>query len=209
MTDLDSAIERLRASEVAAAIRRERLIVVLRRVAPTERLVELVLSLADDGARIFEVTFDAPTAATDLVACREALARAHGDACHGGRGHDPDRRGARRGVRRRRAVRRQPAPRPDDRRGGPPPRRAGHPGRLHADRDRRRVAGRRHVREAVPGVVGWTGPRPRAPRPDAGGRADPDRRHRRVQRAGVPRRRRRRGGNRWRDRQRLARGPGR
>ena len=44
MTDLDNAIERLRASEVAAAIRRERLIVVLRRVAPTERLVALVLS---------------------------------------------------------------------------------------------------------------------------------------------------------------------
>src|SRR4029077_3388451 len=78
--------ERLRASDVAAAIRRERLIVVLRRVAPTERLVELVLSLADDGARIFEVTFDAPTAATDLVACREALARANGDACLVGAG---------------------------------------------------------------------------------------------------------------------------
>ena len=87
MTDLDSAIERLRASEVAAAIRRERLIVVLRRVAPTERLVELVLSLADDGARIFEVTFDAPTAATDLVACREALATARAaDACLVGAG---------------------------------------------------------------------------------------------------------------------------
>jgi 2-dehydro-3-deoxyphosphogluconate aldolase/(4S)-4-hydroxy-2-oxoglutarate aldolase len=76
MTDLAAAIERLRTSEVAAAIRRERLIVILRRVAPTERLVELVLSLADAGARIFEVTFDAPTAATDLVACREALAHA-------------------------------------------------------------------------------------------------------------------------------------
>ena len=44
------------------------------------------MSLADDGARIFEVTFDAPTAATDLVACREALARAHGDACLVGAG---------------------------------------------------------------------------------------------------------------------------
>ena len=73
MTNLETTIERLRDSEVAAAIRRQRLIVVLRRVAPTERLVELVLSLADAGARIFEVTFDAPTAATDLVACREAL----------------------------------------------------------------------------------------------------------------------------------------
>jgi len=73
MTNLETTIERLSDSEVAAAIRRQRLIVVLRRVAPTERLVELVLSLADAGARIFEVTFDAPTAATDLVACREAL----------------------------------------------------------------------------------------------------------------------------------------
>jgi 2-dehydro-3-deoxyphosphogluconate aldolase/(4S)-4-hydroxy-2-oxoglutarate aldolase len=86
MTDLETAIERLRASEVAAAIRRERLIVVLRRVAPTERLVELVLSLADAGARIFEVTFDAPTAATDLVTCREALARARPEACLVGAG---------------------------------------------------------------------------------------------------------------------------
>jgi 2-dehydro-3-deoxyphosphogluconate aldolase/(4S)-4-hydroxy-2-oxoglutarate aldolase len=86
MTDLENSIERLRASEVAAAIRRERLIVILRRVAPTERVVDLVLSLADAGARIFEVTFDAPTAATDLVACREALAHADADACWVGAG---------------------------------------------------------------------------------------------------------------------------
>jgi len=63
----------LRRSAVAAAIRRERLIVVLRRVAPQERLIALVHELADAGARVFEVTFDAPTAADDLVASRTAL----------------------------------------------------------------------------------------------------------------------------------------
>src|SRR6476646_928588 len=57
----------------AAAIRRERLIVVLRRVAPQKRLIALVCELADAGARVFEVTFDAPTAADDLIACRTAL----------------------------------------------------------------------------------------------------------------------------------------
>jgi len=63
----------LRRSAVAAAIRRERLIVVLRRVAPQERLIALVRELADAGARVFEVTFDAPTAADNLIACRTAL----------------------------------------------------------------------------------------------------------------------------------------
>jgi len=71
--------ESLRASDVAAAIRRERLVVVLRRVAPQERLVALVCGLADAGARVFEVTFDAPSAADDLVACREALAGTSGE----------------------------------------------------------------------------------------------------------------------------------
>jgi 2-dehydro-3-deoxyphosphogluconate aldolase/(4S)-4-hydroxy-2-oxoglutarate aldolase len=66
-------VEALRTSEVAATIRRERLVVVLRRVAPQERLVALVRELLDAGARIFEVTLDAPTAAADLVACREAV----------------------------------------------------------------------------------------------------------------------------------------
>jgi 2-dehydro-3-deoxyphosphogluconate aldolase / (4S)-4-hydroxy-2-oxoglutarate aldolase len=63
----------LRRSAVATAIRRERLIVVLRRVSPQERLIALVRELVDAGARVFEVTFDAPTAAEDLIACREAL----------------------------------------------------------------------------------------------------------------------------------------
>ena len=66
-------VESLRRGEVAAAIRRERLIVVLRRVTPQDRLIALVRELANAGTRVFEVTFDAPTAAGDLVACRVAL----------------------------------------------------------------------------------------------------------------------------------------
>ena len=65
--------EELRGGEVADAIRRERLIVVLRRLAPRERLVSLVGELATAGARIFEVTFDAPEAARDLAAVRDRL----------------------------------------------------------------------------------------------------------------------------------------
>ena len=68
----------LRRSEVAAAIRQERLIVVLRRVAPQSALIAIVRELADAGARVFEVTFDAPTAAGDLVACRDALGHGGG-----------------------------------------------------------------------------------------------------------------------------------
>jgi 2-dehydro-3-deoxyphosphogluconate aldolase/(4S)-4-hydroxy-2-oxoglutarate aldolase len=71
--------ESLRASDVAAAIRRERLVVVLRRVAPRTRLIALVEELADAGARVFEITFDAAEAADDLVACREALSGAGGN----------------------------------------------------------------------------------------------------------------------------------
>lgn len=80
MTDLESAAARLRSSAVPAAIRRERLIVILRRVAPLSRLVGLVEELAEAGARIFELTFDAPSAADDLLACRAALAGAGSNA---------------------------------------------------------------------------------------------------------------------------------
>lgn len=65
--------ESLRTSPVAIAIRRERLIVVLRRVAPQSRLIALVEELAGAGVRVFEITFDAPDAADDLVACRAAV----------------------------------------------------------------------------------------------------------------------------------------
>lgn len=65
----------LRRSPVADLIRRLRLIAILRRIEPQERLLGLVTELAEDGVRAFEVTFDSPTAARDLVAVRGRLAR--------------------------------------------------------------------------------------------------------------------------------------
>jgi 2-dehydro-3-deoxyphosphogluconate aldolase / (4S)-4-hydroxy-2-oxoglutarate aldolase len=64
-----------RSSPVAIAIRACRLIVVLRRVTPRERLLDLVDELADAGARVFEVTLDGPGAADDQAAVGEALGR--------------------------------------------------------------------------------------------------------------------------------------
>jgi 2-dehydro-3-deoxyphosphogluconate aldolase/(4S)-4-hydroxy-2-oxoglutarate aldolase len=63
----------LRHGPVAAAIRRHRLIAVLRRVTPQAALIDLVSELADAGVRAFEVTFDAPSAEADLAAVRERL----------------------------------------------------------------------------------------------------------------------------------------
>jgi 2-dehydro-3-deoxyphosphogluconate aldolase/(4S)-4-hydroxy-2-oxoglutarate aldolase len=63
----------LRAGPVGAAIRRHRLVVVLRRVSP-QALPDLVDELAEAGARVFEVTFDAPSAEADVVAVRTRLA---------------------------------------------------------------------------------------------------------------------------------------
>jgi 2-dehydro-3-deoxyphosphogluconate aldolase / (4S)-4-hydroxy-2-oxoglutarate aldolase len=71
-----AAIEALRHSPVADLVRRCRLIAILRRVEPRERLLDLVGSLAEDGVRLFEVTFDAPAATEDLVAVRERLGAA-------------------------------------------------------------------------------------------------------------------------------------
>jgi 2-dehydro-3-deoxyphosphogluconate aldolase/(4S)-4-hydroxy-2-oxoglutarate aldolase len=65
-SDLDTG----RDSAVAGAIRAARLIVVLRRVEPRARLLDLVGELADAGARIFEITFDGADAAADLDAAR-------------------------------------------------------------------------------------------------------------------------------------------
>ncbi len=67
------AAERLRQSAAAELIRRSRLIAILRRIAPTTRLVALVEELAEAGVRVFEITFDTPSAADDLAACRRAL----------------------------------------------------------------------------------------------------------------------------------------
>ncbi len=64
----------LRDGPVADAIRRHRLVVVLRRVEPQDALLALVTELADAGARAFEITFDGATAAADVLAVREALA---------------------------------------------------------------------------------------------------------------------------------------
>jgi 2-dehydro-3-deoxyphosphogluconate aldolase/(4S)-4-hydroxy-2-oxoglutarate aldolase len=70
-----------RSSPVAVAIRACRLVVVLRRVTPQSRLLELVRELRDAGAGVFEVTFDGPDAAADLTAVRDALeAKAAGGA---------------------------------------------------------------------------------------------------------------------------------
>ena len=64
----------LRAGDVAAMIRRHRLVAVLRRIAPRDHLVALVDELADAGVRSLEITLDAPAGADDLRAVRERLA---------------------------------------------------------------------------------------------------------------------------------------
>jgi 2-dehydro-3-deoxyphosphogluconate aldolase/(4S)-4-hydroxy-2-oxoglutarate aldolase len=63
----------LRTGPVAAAIRAHRLVVILRRIEPRDRLLALADELVAAGARIFEVTFDAPSAGEDLAALREHL----------------------------------------------------------------------------------------------------------------------------------------
>jgi 2-dehydro-3-deoxyphosphogluconate aldolase / (4S)-4-hydroxy-2-oxoglutarate aldolase len=68
------AVDALRASPVAGLIRSTRLIAILRRIEPQDRLLDLVDALAGDGVRVLEVTFDAPSAAQDLVATRRRLA---------------------------------------------------------------------------------------------------------------------------------------
>ena len=73
MPDPD-AVAALRHAPVADQIRSRRLIAVLRRIEPRDRLLELVAGLAEDGVRVFEITFDAPAASDDLVAMRERLA---------------------------------------------------------------------------------------------------------------------------------------
>ncbi len=67
-------VEGLRAGPVADAIRRERLLVVIRHVTPQEALLALVDGLAEAGVRIFEITSDARAAVPDLAA---VVARLH------------------------------------------------------------------------------------------------------------------------------------
>lgn len=66
----------LRAADAARAIRHSRLIAVLRRVEPRERLLTLVDELVADGLGIFEITFDGADAARDLTAVRERVGSA-------------------------------------------------------------------------------------------------------------------------------------
>jgi 2-dehydro-3-deoxyphosphogluconate aldolase/(4S)-4-hydroxy-2-oxoglutarate aldolase len=68
-----AAVEALRHSPLADLVRRCRLIAILRRVEPRERLLGLVEGLAEDGVRLFEVTLDEPGAGDDLIAVRERL----------------------------------------------------------------------------------------------------------------------------------------
>jgi 2-dehydro-3-deoxyphosphogluconate aldolase/(4S)-4-hydroxy-2-oxoglutarate aldolase len=65
--------DELRNGPVAAAVRRHRLVAILRRVEPQEALFALVDEIADAGVRIVEITFDAPTAAEDIRALRARL----------------------------------------------------------------------------------------------------------------------------------------
>ena len=69
----------LRDGPVARAIRAHRLIVVLRRVEPRQRLLALVDDLAEAGVRAFEITFDTASGADDLAAVRDRLSRRAGD----------------------------------------------------------------------------------------------------------------------------------
>ena len=70
----------LRDGRVATAIRAHRLVVVLRRIEPRERLLSLVDDLADAGVRAFEITLDAASGADDLTAVRDRLSgRTNGD----------------------------------------------------------------------------------------------------------------------------------
>jgi 2-dehydro-3-deoxyphosphogluconate aldolase/(4S)-4-hydroxy-2-oxoglutarate aldolase len=75
----------LRDGRVASAIRAHRLIAVLRRIEPRERLLSLVDDLADAGPRAFEITLDAASGADDLAAVREHLSGRDG-ACLAGAG---------------------------------------------------------------------------------------------------------------------------
>ena len=63
----------MRRSSAAHAIRRHRVVAVLRRVEPREALVSLVDELLQSGVRAFEITLDTPAGADDLRAVRAHL----------------------------------------------------------------------------------------------------------------------------------------
>ncbi|MDQ2674737.1 MAG: bifunctional 4-hydroxy-2-oxoglutarate aldolase/2-dehydro-3-deoxy-phosphogluconate aldolase [Chloroflexota bacterium] len=66
--------QELRDGDVARIIRAHRLIAILRRVESGATLLGLVDDLAAAGVRVFEITLDSASGATDLVAVRERLA---------------------------------------------------------------------------------------------------------------------------------------
>jgi 2-dehydro-3-deoxyphosphogluconate aldolase/(4S)-4-hydroxy-2-oxoglutarate aldolase len=70
----------LRAGPVADTVRAAGLLIVLRRVAPRQRLLDLVDELADAGARVFEVTLDGDDGPADLAAVRDRLVARADDA---------------------------------------------------------------------------------------------------------------------------------
>ncbi len=78
------AVSSARSAPVAAAIRRARLIVVLRRVTPRSRLLELVGELSEVGASVFEITFDGDDPEADMAAVRESLQASGRDGWIGG-----------------------------------------------------------------------------------------------------------------------------
>jgi 2-dehydro-3-deoxyphosphogluconate aldolase/(4S)-4-hydroxy-2-oxoglutarate aldolase len=75
-----------RVGPVVDAIRDAGLVIVLRRVAPRPRLLDLVDELAEAGGRVFEITFDGDDAPADLAAARQRLADRGGGACFVGAG---------------------------------------------------------------------------------------------------------------------------
>jgi 2-dehydro-3-deoxyphosphogluconate aldolase/(4S)-4-hydroxy-2-oxoglutarate aldolase len=58
----------LRASASAAAIREQRLVAILRRIAPPDAVLRLVDELVEAGARAIEITLDGDAALSDLAA---------------------------------------------------------------------------------------------------------------------------------------------
>jgi 2-dehydro-3-deoxyphosphogluconate aldolase / (4S)-4-hydroxy-2-oxoglutarate aldolase len=66
----------LRSGAVAAAIRDVRLIAVLRRIEPRDRLIAIVDELVADGIGVIEITFDGADAANDLAAVRARVGAA-------------------------------------------------------------------------------------------------------------------------------------
>ena len=71
---------------VGDAIREAGLVIVLRRLVPRRRLLDLIDELAEAGARIFEITLDGDDAPADLAEARHLLTERYGRACLVGAG---------------------------------------------------------------------------------------------------------------------------